>query len=78
MTVLIEILTAQLKPNEVVASGSTRAKVVKRLLIKILPPKAFQGDRDYERVATWLRKVANLFLAMAVEEHQNVQTAGMR
>ena len=54
--------------------GSTRIKVVKRLPIKILPPKAFEGDRNYEHVATWLREVENFFLAMAVDEHQKVQT----
>ena len=43
--------------------------------IKILPPKAFEGDSDYERVATWLREVENFFRAMAVEENQKVQTA---
>ena len=75
MSDLMGILTAQLKPNEVATSGSTKAKVVKRLSIKILPPKAFEGDRDYERVATWLREVENFFQAMAVEEHQKVQTA---
>ena len=69
MTNLVGILTAQLKPNEVAASGSTGVKVVKRLPIKILPPKAFEGDRDYERVATWLREVENFFRAMAVEEN---------
>ena len=72
---LIGILTAQLKPNEAAASGSTRVKVVKRLPIKIRPPKVFKGDRDYERVATWLREVENFFRAMALEEHQKVQTA---
>ena len=61
-------MTIQLKPNEVVASDSTGAKVVKRLPIKIPPPKAFEGDRDYERVATWLREVENFFRAMVVEE----------
>ena len=65
MTNLVGILTIQLKPNEVAASGSTRAKVVKRLPIKIPPPKPFEGDRDYERVATWLREVENFFRAMA-------------
>ena len=49
--------------------------VVKMLPIKIPPPKAFEGDRDYERVATWLREVENFFRAMAVEENQKVQTA---
>ena len=63
------ILTTHLKPIEATTSGSTGAKVVKRLLIKIPPPKAFEGDRDYERVATWLREVENFFQAMAVEEH---------
>ena len=75
MTNLVGILTIQLKPNEVAASGSTGAKVVKRLLIKISPSKAFEGDRDYERVATWLWEVENFFRAMAMEEHQKVQTA---
>ena len=75
MTNLVEILTTQLKPNEAVASGSTGVKVVKRLPIKIPPPKAFEGDRDYKRVATWLREVENFFSAMVVEEHQKVQTA---
>ena len=74
MTDLMGILTAHLKPNEAAASDSTRAKVVKRLSIKIPPPKAFEGDRDYERVATWLREVQNFFRAMAVGEHQKVQT----
>ena len=69
-TYLMRILTTQLKPNEV------GAKIVKRLPIKIPPLKAFKGDRDYERVATWLQEVENLFPAMAVEEHQMVQTAG--
>ena len=73
MTDLTEILTAQLKPNEVVASGSTGAKVVTRLPIKIPPPKAFEGDRDYEHVATLLQEVENFLRAMAVEEHQKVQ-----
>ena len=68
------ILTTQLKPNEAAASGSTRAKVVKMLPIKIPPPKAFEKDRDYERIATWLREVENFFRAMAVEENQKVQT----
>ena len=75
MTNLVGILTTQLKPNEAAASGSTGATVVKRLPIKISPPKAFEGDRDYERVATWLREVENFFRAMAVEENQKVQTA---
>ena len=75
MTNLVGILTTQLKPNEPMASGSTEVKVVKRLSIKILPPKAFEGDRDYERVATWLWEVENFSQAMAVEEHQKVQTA---
>ena len=75
MTDFMEILIAQLKRNEAAASSSTGAKVVKRLLIKIPPPKAFEGDRDYERVATWLREVENFFRAMVVEEHQKVQTA---
>ena len=52
MTYLVGILTTQLKPNEAAALGSTGAKVVKRLPIKIPPPKAFEGDRDYERVVT--------------------------
>ena len=73
VTDLMGILTTHLKPNEAAASGSTRVKVVKRLLIKIPPPKAFEGDRDYERVATWLHEVENFFPAMAVEEHQKVQ-----
>ena len=75
MTNLVGILTTQLKFNEAAASGSTGAKVVKRLPIKILPPKAFEGDRDYERVATWLREVENFFPVMAIEENQKVQTA---
>ena len=75
MTNLVGILTTKLKSNEAAASGSTGAKVVKRLPIKIPPPKAFEGDRDYERVATWLWEVENFFWAMAVEEHQKVQTA---
>ena len=62
---LVGILTTQLKPNEAAASGSTGVKVVKRLPIKIPLPKAFEGDRDYERVATWLREVENFFRAMA-------------
>ena len=74
MTDLMGILTTYLKPNEAAASGSIRAKVVKRLLIKIPPPKAFEGDRDYECVATWLREVEKFFWTMAVEEHQKVQT----
>ena len=57
MTYLMGILTAQLKPNKAKALGSTRAKVVKRLLIKIPPPMAFEGDREYKRVVTWLREV---------------------
>ena len=69
MTDLVGILTIHLKPNEAAASGSTGVKVVKRLPIKIPPPKAFKGDRDYERVATWLREVDNFFRAMAMEEH---------
>ena len=73
MTDLMEILTAQLKPIEAATSGSIGIKVVKRLPIKISPPKAFEGDRDYERVATWLEEVDNFFQAMAVEEHQKVQ-----
>ena len=52
MTDLMGILTTHLKPNEAAASGSTGVKVIKRLLIKIPPPKAFEGDYDYERVAT--------------------------
>ena len=75
MTDLVGILTTQLKPNEAAASGSTGVKVVKRLPIKIPPPKAFEGDRNYERVATWLREVENFFWAMAVEENQKVQTS---
>ena len=71
---LMEILIAQLKPNEAAASGSTKAKVIKRLPIKISPPKAFEGDRDYKRIPTWLREVENFFRARAVEEHQKVQT----
>ena len=55
-------------------SGSTGVKVVKRLPIKIPPPKAFEGNRNYERVATWLQEVENFFRAMVVEEHQKVQT----
>ena len=62
---LVGILATQLKPNEAVALGSTGVKVVKRLSLKIPPPKAFEGDRDYERVATWLREVENFFRAMA-------------
>ena len=46
LTDLMGILTAHLKPNEAAASGSIRVKVVKRLPIKIPPPKAFEGDRD--------------------------------
>ena len=57
MTDLMEILTAQLKPNEATASGSIRAKVVKKLPIKIPPPKGFKGDRDYKRIAIWLQEV---------------------
>ena len=68
-------MTIHLKPNEAEASGSTGVNIVKRLSIKIPPPKAFEGDGDYERVATWLREVDNFFRAMAVEEHQKVQTA---
>ena len=75
MTNLVGILTTQLKPYEVATSGSTGVKVVKMLPIKIPPPKAFEGDHDYERVATWLREVENFFQAMAVEENQKVQTA---
>ena len=74
MTNFMGILTIHLKPNEAAASGSTGVKVVKRLPIKIPPPKAFEGDRDYERVATWLREVENFFRAIAVEGHQKVQT----
>ena len=74
MTYLMGILTTQLKPNEVAASDSTGVKVVKKLPIKIPPPKAFEGDRDYERIATWLLEVENFFRTMAVEEHQKVQT----
>ena len=75
VTDLMEILTAQLNPNEVGALGSIGAKVVKRLPIKIPPPKAFKGARDYERIVTWLQEVENFFRAMAMEEHQKVQTA---
>ena len=75
MTNLMGILTTHLKPNEAAASGSTGVKVVKMLPIKIPPPKPFEGDRDYEPVATWLREVQNFFRAMAVEEHQKVQMA---
>ena len=57
MTDLVGILTTPLKPNGAAASGSTRVKVVKMLSIKIPPPKAFEGDRDNERVATWLGNV---------------------
>ena len=64
-----------MRPRPRVQPGSTGVKVVKRLPIKIPPPKAFEGDRDYERVATWLREVENFFRAMAVEENQKVQTA---
>ena len=64
MTNLVGILPTQLKPNEAAASGSTGLKVVKRLPIKIPPPNAFEGDRDYERVAIWLREVENFFRAM--------------
>ena len=74
MTDLVGILTTHLKSNEAAASGSTGVKVVKRFPIKILPPKAFEGDHDYERVATWLREVEHFFRAMAMEEHQKVQT----
>ena len=49
--------------------------VVKWLSFKISPPKAFEGDCDYERVATWLQKVENFFRAIAVKEHQRLQTA---
>ena len=73
MTNFVGILRTQLKPNEAAALSSTWVKVVKRLSIKISPPKAFEGGRDYERVATWLREVENFFPAMAVEEHQKVQ-----
>ena len=52
MTDLVGILTTQLKSNEATASGSIGVKVVKRLPIKIPPPKAFEGDRNYEPVAT--------------------------
>ena len=62
---LMEILTTQLKPNEAATLGSTEVKVVKKLSIKIPPPKAFEGDRDYERVATWLREVENFLWAIA-------------
>ena len=74
MTNLVGILTIQLKPNEAATSDSTVVKVVKRLPIKILPPKPFEGTYDYERVATWLREVENFFQPMAVEKHQKVQT----
>ena len=74
MTNLVGILTTQLKPNKAATSGSTGAKVVKRLSIKISPPKTFEGDCDYERIATWLREVENFFRAMAMEENQKVQT----
>ena len=74
MTNLMGILTTQLKPNEAATLGSTGVKVVKRLPIKIPPPKAFEGDHDYERVASWLREVESFFRAMAVEENQKVQT----
>ena len=72
---LVGILTTHLKPNEAAASGSTGVKIVKRLSIKIPPPKAFEGDPNYERVVIWLPEVENFFGAMAVEEHQKVQTA---
>ena len=62
-------MTTHLKPNEAAASGSTGVKVIKRLLIKIPPLKAFEEDHDYERVVTWLREVENFFREMAVEEH---------
>ena len=75
MTDMMEILTAQLKPNEATSLGSTGVKVVKMLLIKISLPKAFEGDRDYERVVTWLREVENFFRVMVLEEHQKVETA---
>ena len=75
MTNLVEILTTQLNLNEAAALGSTGAKVIERLPIKIPPPKTFEGGRDYERVATWLREVENFFRAMAVEENQKVHTA---
>ena len=68
-------MTTHLKPDEAVASGSTEVKVIKRLSIKIPPPKSFEGDHDYERVATWLQKVENFFQAMAVEEHLKGQMA---
>ena len=74
MTNLVGILTIQLKPNEAATSGSTGVKVVTRLPIKIPPPKAFEGDCDYERIVTWLREVENFFRAMVVEENQKVQT----
>ena len=61
MTNLVGILTIQLKPNEAAASGLTEVKVVKRLPIKIPPPKAFEGNHDYERVAIRLREVENFF-----------------
>ena len=44
MTDLVGILITHLKPNEAANSGSTGVKVVKRLPIKIPPPKAFEGD----------------------------------
>ena len=69
MTNLVGILTTQLKPNEAAALDSIGVKVVKKV------PKAFEGDRDYERVWTWLREVENFFRAMAVEENQKMQTA---
>ena len=71
----MEMLIAQLKSNEATTSGLTEVKVVRRLPIKIPPPKAFEGDRDYGHVAIWLREVENFFQAMAVEENQKVQTA---
>ena len=52
MSNLMGMLTTELKLNEAAALGSTGAKVIKRLPIKIPPPKAFEGDRDYEGVAT--------------------------
>ena len=72
---LVGILTTQLKPNGAAASGLTGAKIIKRLSIKIPPPKAFEGDRNYERVATWLPEVEKFFRVMAVEENQKLQTA---
>ena len=58
-TDLMGMVTARLKPNGVVTSGVPRVKVAKRLPIKIPPPKPFEGDRNYERVAAWLREAEN-------------------